>query len=232
MYNSVKPSREDLPTSAQLMRSTLIALCAAAVLLVTVVLPAEYGIDPTGIGQTLKLTEMGAIKQKLTEEAAADKAKSTAAVESNAGEPGTIAPQPDPVAASPAAPSAAPVAAPIASAPASAPQAPALKTRKDEMSLMLKPGQGAEIKMQMKQGAKANYFWSIAGGVVNFDEHGDGANDNAVSYEKGKGVANKTGTLEAAFDGIHGWFWRNRGTADVTLTLKTDGAYSAIQRME
>ena len=37
-------------TAAQLVRATLLAALAAAVLLVTVVLPAEYGIDPTGIG--------------------------------------------------------------------------------------------------------------------------------------------------------------------------------------
>jgi hypothetical protein len=43
------------PTSAQLVRATLLAALAAAVLLVTVVLPAEYGIDPTGIGPVLGL---------------------------------------------------------------------------------------------------------------------------------------------------------------------------------
>ena len=34
-------------------------------LLVTMVLPAEYGIDPTGVGRVLGLTEMGEIKQQL-----------------------------------------------------------------------------------------------------------------------------------------------------------------------
>ena len=72
----------------------------------------------------------------------------------------------------------------------------------------------------------------IDGGVVNFDAHGDGVNENAISYEKGRAVANKEGVLEAAFDGIHGWYWRNRGKADVTVSLRTDGDYAAIQRME
>ena len=43
------------PSSAQLVKATLGAAVAAAVLLVTVVLPAEYGIDPTGIGPVLGL---------------------------------------------------------------------------------------------------------------------------------------------------------------------------------
>ena len=73
MYNTPKPSFEDLPTSAQLLRSTGIAIAAAAVILVTVVLPAEYNLDPTGIGGVLGLTEMGEIKAQLAEEAEADR---------------------------------------------------------------------------------------------------------------------------------------------------------------
>jgi hypothetical protein len=55
MYNTDIPTRAELPTSAQLIRSTLIAAGIAAALLVTVVLPAEYGIDPTGAGRALGL---------------------------------------------------------------------------------------------------------------------------------------------------------------------------------
>jgi hypothetical protein len=50
MYNTDMPSRAELPSSAQLIRSTIIAAGVAAALLVTVVLPAEYGIDPLGSG--------------------------------------------------------------------------------------------------------------------------------------------------------------------------------------
>ena len=72
MFNAEKPSLEELPSSAQLLRSTIIAALSAVVILVTVVLPAEYAIDPTGIGSALGLTEMGEIKQELAEEAARD----------------------------------------------------------------------------------------------------------------------------------------------------------------
>jgi hypothetical protein len=44
------------PALGRLARTTVIALAVAAVLLVTVVLPAEYGVDPTGIGGRLGLT--------------------------------------------------------------------------------------------------------------------------------------------------------------------------------
>ena len=63
----------------RLLRSTLIALAVAALLLTTVVLPAEYGIDPTGVGRKLGLTRMGEIKTRLAKEAAADAAADAAA---------------------------------------------------------------------------------------------------------------------------------------------------------
>lgn len=48
MFNSEMPSRAELPTTKQLLRSTIIALCVAIILLVTVILPAEYAIDQRG----------------------------------------------------------------------------------------------------------------------------------------------------------------------------------------
>ena len=79
MYNTDMPSRAELPSSAQLLRSTLIAAGVAAALLVTVVLPAEYNIDPTGAGRALGLTEMGEIKTQLAREAETDRLRDQAA---------------------------------------------------------------------------------------------------------------------------------------------------------
>lgn len=67
------------PTSRQLLRSSAIAAAAAILILATVVLPAEYGIDPTGAGRALGLTRMGEIKLRLAREAAADAAADEAA---------------------------------------------------------------------------------------------------------------------------------------------------------
>jgi hypothetical protein len=46
----------------KLWLSTVIALLVAVLILTTVVLPAEYGIDPTGAGQLLGLTRIGQLK--------------------------------------------------------------------------------------------------------------------------------------------------------------------------
>ena len=50
MFNANRPARSELPTTGKLLKSTGIAAAVAGVILVTVVLPAEYGVDPTRVG--------------------------------------------------------------------------------------------------------------------------------------------------------------------------------------
>ncbi|MER8849523.1 transmembrane anchor protein [Mesorhizobium australicum] len=216
MYNTDIPTRAELPTSRQLLRSTAIAIVAAAAILITIVLPAEYAIDPTGIGRGLNLTEMGEIKTQLADEAERDRA---------AGQQGEA---PAPAAPDQESSLLGRVFAELVIGSAAAQASPAGRT--DEISVTLKPGEGAEVKLAMTIGAKAAYSWTANGAAVNFDMHGDGGG-KTISYEKGRAVAESSGVLEAAFDGNHGWFWRNRTDAEVTVTLKTDGAYADIKRM-
>ncbi len=55
MSEPVIPTLPDPPSPLRLVRATLTAAAIAGVLLVTVVLPAEYGIDPTGVGRATGL---------------------------------------------------------------------------------------------------------------------------------------------------------------------------------
>ena len=57
------PARSELPSVRQLNKATAFAAATAAILLVTTILPAEYGIDPTGVGSALGLKAMGDGKQ-------------------------------------------------------------------------------------------------------------------------------------------------------------------------
>jgi hypothetical protein len=209
MYNSDTPLRAELPSSRQLLRSTALAAVSALAILVAVVLPAEYGIDPTGLGRVLGLTDMGEIKTRLAQEAAEEAAASR-------------------IAAPAETPPAQAAEARAAGAPASP---PVPSVWRDEMSFTLPPGQGTEIKLRMNEGDKALYAWTVQGGVVNYDTHGDGSG-RSISYVKGRGVPADEGELVAAFTGHHGWFWRNRGQADVTVVLKTGGTYSDIRRVK
>lgn len=201
MFNSQLPSMSELPTSRQLLGSTFAAIAAAAVILVTVVLPSEYGIDPTGAGRALGLTEMGEIKVQLAEEAAADRA--TDAQEGDA----------------PA---------------AMASTQPAAAARSDRNKITLAPGEAAEIKVSAAKGARIAFDWNVSGGNVNYDTHGDPVVKRRGFYHgygKGKASTGQQGTLVAAFDGTHGWYWRNRSGQSVTIHLQTSGTYADIKRV-
>lgn len=214
MSNPHRPSLSDLPSNRQLLISTVAAAIVATGILVAVVLPAEYGVDPTRIGSAFGLTEMGRIKRQLAIEAQADAAADALA----ASQTGSTSMPADP----PRAPA-------TASPAPSSPEAGA-QSRSDLTTLTLAPDQGAEIKLTMNAGAKVRFEWSSNGGKVNFDTHADRPGVKYHPYEKGS-AQSQTGELVAAFDGAHGWFWRNRTGAPVTITLKTTGAYSAVKRV-
>jgi len=206
-------SQQDLPSSRTLLRSTVIAAVTAIMVLFTVVLPAEYGVDPTGVGRILGLKKMGEIKMALAEEAAAAEAVEAALAKG-------------------AQPEAAPAPSALAD-PAPAATAPGVLT--DSVALDFRPGEGREIKLVMKQGARVKYSWATTTGVVNYDTHGDpvDAPKNFYhGYGKGSGRASDEGVLEAAFDGMHGWFWRNRGRQPLTVVLRVSGEYQAIKEIK
>jgi hypothetical protein len=219
MYNTDIPTRAELPSSAQLIKSTILALIAAAVILVTIVLPAEHAIDPTGVGRMLKLTQMGEIRGQLAAEAAANRLKDQQNAPAPSGEKrsGLL----DQLADLIIAPAAAQDRIVVAQAPA----------RSDELTITLKPTDGVEYKLTMVKGAKVNFTWKVQGGSVNYDMHGTPWSKIETSYKKGREVAEDAGVLEAKFDGTHGWFWRNRGAQPVTIMLKVDGAYSELKKM-
>jgi len=164
MYNAEKPSREELPSTGQLIRSTIIAMVSAAVILVTIVLPSEYGIDPTGIGRALGLAEMGEIKVQLAKEAEEDRLQSAPPAAGPDKQSGLI----DAIVAA------------LFIKPVAAQTAASGWT--DETSITLKPGQGAEVKLVMKKDAVAEFDWSVDSGVANYDLHGDGGG-KSISYK-------------------------------------------------
>ena len=75
MFNTDKPRLDELPTTRQLLKSTALAIAAAVVLLLAVVLPSEYGVDITGAGRALALTELGETKAELKDELKSDTEK-------------------------------------------------------------------------------------------------------------------------------------------------------------
>lgn len=204
MNSAQKPKLEDLPSKPSLFRSTILAAIGSAVILVTVYLPAEYGIDATGVGEVIGLKEMGEIKMQLAEEAEADRLIMEAE-----GDQSSLLND-------------------VLVVFVGAAQAEEAEVWRDEVSFTLEPGESAEWKLVMMEGQTAQYRMTVEGGRVNFDLHGHGSGQS-VTYEKGRGSTGSEGAILAGFDGEHGWFWRNRDSSDVTVTVQVRGEYSEFK---
>ena len=190
-------NREGLPSTKSLIKATGVAALIGLLVLITAILPAEYGIDPTGLGQKMGLTMLS---------------------QAEAAEPAS--PEADSSSDNLLAPSAGPV----------------WKTQStlssDTTTVTLKPDEGLEVKATMNAGDRMVFNWASEGGPVNFDMHGERINDgdNFTSYWQGRNEPAANGAFEAPFDGTHGWYWRNRGEATVTIVLQTSGFYDGITK--
>lgn len=106
---------------------------------------------------------------------------------------------------------------------------------RDSMSITLQPSEGIEVKMSMRTAEKARYAWTTDGGEVYFNMHGEPPNapKDYAAHRYGKGTsAAEAGELVAAFDGVHGWFWRNRTEQPITITLQTAGEYLVLKELK
>jgi hypothetical protein len=185
------------------LKATVIAALAAAAILVAVVLPAEYGIDWTGIGKLTGLAAMGR-----------DKVAAAKAVEKEAAAPA--------VAAAPAKGGAETVATSSTRA-----------LRSDALEIPIAPGVGLEYKAVLAEGESMVFDWDAAGAELRFDFHGEpaaGPEGMFLSFKKGAATKD-AGSLRAPFAGTHGWYWKNAGSAPVVVKLRVSGFYSELKKM-
>ena len=196
------PTIGELPTNRQLNRATLVAAGIAAVVLAVAVLPAEYGIDPTGIGSAVGLTAMGQAKQQAAGEAAAPVAQTKASEE--------LLLDPEPTASE----------IPVAGQTGEA----TLTLQPDEGSeVKATMKAGDEIAYGWSTGGPKINF------ELHGEEIGAAAGDY-TSYEKGTSQG-ANGTFRAPFDGTHGWYWRNRSDKPITVTVKAKGKFEKFARV-
>jgi len=201
MFNVKQPTEKDLPTSAQLLKSTIIAIIMIVILFVMVILPAEYGTDPTGVGKLLGLKEMGDIKMSLLEESQNESLQES--------EPFSI--DTDSVEAEKISDTINEDVVEITIEPGKA----------IEIKLEMKIGDVVQYEWRTIKGG-LNY---------NLHGDGYKGSKKSINYKKGRMVPSDSGELKAEFDGYHGWFWRNREKFSVTVILQTSGDYIRIKQM-
>jgi hypothetical protein len=207
---SSEPSPErQTPSGQRIGLSVVIALAVAAVVLVVAVLPAEYGIDPVGLGRVFGFTELNAPASRTIE------VRDVLGGNERVRE----------------------VEIPAFNEPVPLPN-PAVHQAEDRpietrtITLTLEPDQETEIKTVLRESKVIMYTWKTDGGLVYCDMHGHdpaAGQEFFVRYrEDQEGATEATGSLVAPFDGENGWYWLNIHDQTVTITLTVTGFFDDI----
>ena len=194
----------------QLIKYLIISILIGGIVLVTAILPAEYNIDPLGAGELFGFSKLYA--QPNAEEFEIQNVplnfKKLTIEESGSG--------PD---------------VPIPVEVNSPPPAEQYSIREDsDISVVVPAGKGIEYKFKMLKYGSTKYEWSTDGSILYSDMHGELLLENPPEEEFFESYAeaysnNMTGTLIAPFEGIHGWYFRNKNKEDVIVNIKLKGQY-------
>jgi hypothetical protein len=197
------------PSGQRIAVSVGVALIVAAIVLVVAVLPAEYGIDPTGLGRAMGLTELNAPASRTIE------------VRDVLGGNERVREVEIPAFNEPV---------PLPNPAVHQVEERPIQTR--TLTLTLEEGQQTEIKTVLKASKVIVYHWETDGGLVYTDLHGHdpaAGQEFFVRYrEDQEGATQATGSLVAPFDGEHGWYWLNIHDGPVKITLTVTGFFDDI----
>jgi hypothetical protein len=205
MSDPVSPFEVTPPTSRRLAMSIGAAVLGATILLVLVVLPAEYGVDPTGLGARMGLTAMHEPARTLQiQDVIGGNADYR---EIKIPDPGQPTPLPNPAVV----------------------QLKTMDAPSRTLTVRLEPEQETEIKAALDAAQVILYKWSADGEVyTDFHGHEPDAGREFVRYEEQQTGREGRGSLVAPFSGEHGWFWLNISDKPVTITLTVTGYYRDI----
>ena len=95
---------------------------------------------------------------------------------------------------------------------------------RDSWEFELGPFEGIELKYEINAGEAITFFWSSEL-PLDYDMHAhpfEGGEEYTESYSIAK-ADHLGGRYQAAFTGIHGWYWQNRNLQPVKVALETSG---------
>lgn len=193
----------------KLAASVAASIVVAAVALVVFVLPAEYGIDPTGLGDALGLTQINSPGPTRSFEIADVLGGNESVKEVEIPDFGEPVPLPNP----------------------EVHQDQLEPARSDTLEITI-PGDGeTEIKTVLGANKVLVYSWKTDRGSIYSDFHGhdpEFTDEFWVRYEEHQEGNEDNGSLVAPFSGEHGWYWLNYNEFPVTVTLSLTGFYDDI----
>jgi len=103
----------------------------------------------------------------------------------------------------------------------------------DHWTYEIQPYGEIELKYVLDKDAPITFAWS-ADGPLNYDMHAhpfEGGEALTESYAIDK-ASEQSGRYVAAFAGIHGWHWQNRGLTPVRITLDASGKITGSKLLD
>ena len=191
----------------KIIKAILLSLIIGTLVLVCAIMPAEYGIDPTGAGKTL-----GFIRLYIPEDTGKTVIRGNypmIKMEKAGSGPGVKRPA-------------------EADNP---PPAQQYEIREDSVQVTVPAGKGIEYKIYMLKHGTVKYEWTTDKDLVYFDFHGEvnEAVPTKDTYYESYAIAysnNMVGTLLAPYEGKHGWYFRNNSKSDIVVIIRLKGQYS------
>ncbi|UJF21117.1 hypothetical protein [Shewanella sp. OMA3-2] len=196
-------------STATLIKASISAVVIGIIVLVIAILPAEYNIDPTGIGAALGLTEIAQASESKAIKSSTDNVNiiEKVSVEQMSIENLVI------------------LNAPTVAEIAQTRQLAGI--RSDVIDIVIPANKGLEYKLLVNEHGHFEYEWKTDGNALYFDFHGEPQGDTSGYYES-YAITTATemkGSLTTPFAGNHGWYWKNTTNEPVTVTLNTKGTY-------
>lgn len=197
----------------QLLKSLIIALIIGSVVLLTAVLPAEYGLDPLRTGELFGFSKLYQENNQTENNETYSSLNFKKIKMEKIGSPLNV-PKPS-----------------EANNPPPEVQYP---EREDTIEIIVPAKKGIEYKFKSLKYGSTKYEWTTDKGIVYIDFHGEVKQENPpknVFYESYTLAYsnNMAGTLTAPFEGKHGWYFRNETNEDVVVTIRLNGQYELFK---
>jgi hypothetical protein len=203
------PEPSQSASKKNLLTSVLIAAVVGALLLIAVILPAEYDVDPLGLGGLLGLSAMNSTPTRIIEitDVIGGNERVTEIEIPDFGDP---VPLPNPA--------------------IHQDETMAHQTR--TLQIAIGAEAETEIKTILEEGKVILYSWEVDRGDIYSDFHGHSPEFGTefwVRYEEHQEGSGNNGSLVAPFSGEHGWYWLNYNEFPVVVTLTVNGYFDDIK---
>ena len=197
----------------QLLKSLIIALIIGTIVLLTSVLPAEYGLDPLGTGKLFGFSKLYQGNEKIESNEIYSSLNFKKIKIEKLGSPLSV-PKPSEV--------------------YNPPPEVQYPQREDTIEVVVPAEKGIEYKFKSLKYGSTKYEWATDKGIIYIDFHGEVKQENQpknVFYESYTLAYsnNMAGTLTAPFEGKHGWYFRNKTKEDIIVTIRLNGNYELFK---